>query len=88
MDRGVQLQQRIRSLFARVEASCWDQAANTIHGYPGEAHKVTQTLGGPLVGAPHATACGHCTDEYDLMCNPEAAGGVGAIYSTVRTAQA
>lgn len=56
--------------YARVDRPCW--------GYEGSvvAHEVTHTLGAVLPTAPNATPSGHCTDEYDLMCYPDAPGVV------------
>ena len=48
--------------YARVDANCW----STAHSVP--AHELTHNLGGVQLGAPHATARGHCFDERDLMC--------------------
>ena len=45
--------------FAVVFRPCWAW---------GEGHEITHTLGAVLPGAPHQTAAGHCTDDYDIMC--------------------
>lgn len=47
-------------MFSRVDAGCW--------GGKAAAHELVHNLGGVFEGAPNATANGHCTDEYDLMC--------------------
>jgi hypothetical protein len=46
--------------YGRVDAGCWSAQM--------AAHQVTHNLGGVPAGAPNASAAGHCTDDYDLMC--------------------
>jgi hypothetical protein len=46
--------------YGRVDAGCWSAQM--------AAHQLTHNLGAVLAGAPNASAAGHCTDDYDLMC--------------------
>ena len=48
--------------YARIDRGCWAYQGSIV------AHEVTHTLGAVLPSAPNATAYGHCTDEYDVMC--------------------
>jgi hypothetical protein len=47
--------------YAQVYADCWDESGAA-------AHELMHTLGSVQDSAPHATAFGHCIDEYDVMC--------------------
>lgn len=50
--------------FARVDAGCWD--AHTA------AHEMMHNLGAVNDSAPNSSRAGHCIDEYDVMCYPDA----------------
>lgn len=54
-----------RPEYARVDSGCWNY---------GEAHELMHTLGGVQTDAPHATAGGHCWDEYDELCYDDGSG--------------
>jgi hypothetical protein len=54
------------ALFARVDSRCWAGTPPT--------HELIHTLGGVQGGSPNASAYGHCTDEYDVMCYADGAG--------------
>ncbi|WP_336923484.1 hypothetical protein [Aquipuribacter sp. SD81] len=49
--------------YARTDAGCWGRSDHST-----EAHELVHTLGAVQSTAPHRSAAGHCTDEYDLMC--------------------
>ncbi len=51
------------AMYARVDAPCWPTAL---------LHEVLHTLGAVQKSAPHASRAGHCTDEQDVMCYPDA----------------
>jgi hypothetical protein len=50
--------------FGVIQAGCWDD--NT------PAHELMHTLGAVQDGAPNSSRAGHCIDEYDVMCYPDA----------------
>jgi len=56
----------VAALVARVDTGCWDGHTAT--------HELVHTLGAVQGGSPNATAYGHCTDEYDVMCYTDGAG--------------
>lgn len=60
------------SQFARVDQKCWGMLGT--YGESVEAHELTHTLGAVSPMAPHATAYGHCTDEWDAMCYVDGPG--------------
>jgi hypothetical protein len=53
-------------MYARVDAPCWHYA---------ELHEVFHTLGAVQPDSPHHSASRHCTDEADVMCYDDDAGG-------------
>lgn len=55
-----------RTGYSRVDSACWGAFA--------ALHELTHNLGGVQPSAPNATAHGHCSDEWDLMCYPDAPG--------------
>ena len=60
-------------MFARVDTACWNHA---------EGHELMHTLGAVQVGAPHATANGHCVDEPDDMCYDDDGNGPATMIQT------
>jgi hypothetical protein len=56
------------AMYSRVDEACWSA------GHSVAAHELTHTLGAVELGAPHATANGHCYDESDLMCYDDGSG--------------
>ena len=50
--------------YARVDLACWTPDI--------AAHELMHTLGGVQDSAPNASLGGHCTEDYDLMCYPDA----------------
>ena len=58
--------------FARVDQKCWGLLGT--YGESVEAHELTHTLGAVSALAPHRTAYGHCTDEWDAMCYADGPG--------------
>jgi len=58
--------------FARVDQKCWGLLGT--YGESVEAHELTHTLGAVSALAPHKTAYGHCTDEWDAMCYVDGPG--------------
>ena len=55
--------------YSRVDANCWSSRSSSV-----PAHELTHNLGGVLAAAPHATANGHCYDDYDIMCYDDGSG--------------
>ena len=53
--------------WSRVDTPCWGYA---------DSHELMHNLGGVQASAPHATAYGHCTDEWDRMCYADGPGSV------------
>ena len=52
--------------YARVDTPCWQYA---------ELHEIFHNLGAVQRDAPHPSAAWHCTDEADVMCYDDDAGG-------------
>jgi hypothetical protein len=63
---------RVPGSVARIDSGCWGLASR---GQSVEAHELLHTLGGVQPTAPHATAKGHCFDEYDRMCYDDGSPG-------------
>lgn len=55
--------------YARVDDSCLSR-----DGFV-EAHELFHLLGAVQGSAPHVSAAGHCSDEWDLLCYDDDAGG-------------
>jgi len=55
-----------RAMFSRIDSGCW--------GGQVAAHEHMHNLGGVQKSAPHVSAAGHCTDEYDVMCYVDGSG--------------
>jgi hypothetical protein len=53
-------------MYARVDTPCWQYA---------ELHEIFHNLGAVQRDAPHPSAAWHCTDEADVMCYDDDAGG-------------
>jgi hypothetical protein len=53
-------------MYARVDAPCWHYA---------ELHEIFHTLGAVQPDTPHHSVARHCTDEADVMCYDDDAGG-------------
>ncbi len=60
-------------MYARVDAPCWHYA---------ELHEVFHTLGAVQPDTPHHSAARHCTDEADVMCYDDDAGGPVTMTTT------
>ena len=65
--------------YARVDDSCLPQDGAV------EAHELLHLLGAVQRSAPHASAAGHCSDEWDLLCYDDDGAG-GSFRTTVRCA--
>lgn len=63
--------------YARVDDSCLAQDGAV------EAHELLHLLGAVQRSAPHASAAGHCSDEWDLLCYDDD-GARGSFRTTVR----
>ncbi|MCB1016254.1 MAG: S-layer homology domain-containing protein [Acidimicrobiales bacterium] len=62
--------------YARVDDSC------LAHGGAAETHELIHLLGAVQRSAPHASAEGHCTDEWDLLCYDD--DGPGPLRTSLR----
>jgi hypothetical protein len=60
-------------MYARVDAPCWHYA---------EHHEIFHTLGAVQPDTPHHSAARHCTDEADVMCYDDDAGGPVSMTTT------
>ena len=58
--------------YARIDRGCFQHSPS----FAAEVtlHEITHMLGAVQKNAPNATAYGHCSDEYDIMCYPDGAG--------------
>jgi hypothetical protein len=56
----------VAPLVARIDRPCWGSYSSSWHST--EAHELMHNLGGVQATAPHHSANGHCTDEWDAMC--------------------
>lgn len=52
--------------FARVDSGCWSASM--------AAHQLTHAFGAMLRGSPNSAGVGECTDDYDLLCDPQEKG--------------
>lgn len=63
--------------YARVDDSCLARDGAV------EAHELFHLLGAVQRSAPHASASGHCSDEWDLLCYDDD-GATGSFRTSVR----
>lgn len=61
--------------FARVDRGCWGSFV--------AAHELFHNLGAVQGAAPHKSAHGHCTDDFDVMCYDDSFGGPPVIMQQI-----